>query len=667
MHIVVLAYGPSQVTTRAVNRARRLAGGGDTVTTVAAFPTPQTGNDTPTGSAGLRSVIGQLPNEPTMLIHDDVVITTRGIMALDRCLAEGSRFAIPYSNDPKTDHFVGALPTEKAAERGLDQIQAPTSSKSANEIRPASIAALRDDLLDLLAEHLIDPFSTIHSEDNGYQIAGGAVASHSSHCVSRFVDDDLDKRPLLVAALIVKDEEKMLPECLESLQQICDRIEVCDTGSSDNTIAIARSAGANVIERAWPNDFGAARNHALEQCRDARYILVVDADERLRCPDPAETRRYLATYAAEHSAFNVDVTNLTDEGDEMYNILSVRLFRGTDTEYRGALHEVVYELGSTAPMAGSYLGRIKVEHHGYTKEVVAERDKANRNLQLAEIQHAETGDARTAVHLARSLSYAGESPERALELLEQSLEELADGTPTTKAQILVLMADRCIALNNLLRGFSLAEQALDLMPSDDTAAGFLAASSEVLGNHAEFIAVAERIRDKSSPREVVRVEQNRMIFQNHLVVSYASVNRAEDAVASAFDLLADNPSGLSGWPALVECLHRNYGATAIELVAPLAVKDQGGGFLEPVIRTYPSTTTADFCALYSSMGGTVPEVIRVGLLAAAMADNEAAFHTLCRASSLLDRQVRAELADRIAATGRTKFAAKLQPKETVAL
>jgi glycosyltransferase involved in cell wall biosynthesis len=53
---------------------------------------------------------------------------------------------------------------------------------------------------------------------------------------------------------------------------------VLDTGSSDGTPALAAASGAEVHHLAWPNDFAAARNHALDLA-DADWNLTIDADE----------------------------------------------------------------------------------------------------------------------------------------------------------------------------------------------------------------------------------------------------------------------------------------------------------------------------------------------------------------------------------------------------
>jgi glycosyltransferase involved in cell wall biosynthesis len=91
-------------------------------------------------------------------------------------------------------------------------------------------------------------------------------------------------RPFLTAALIVKDEERVLDACLASLATVVDEIVIVDTGSRDRSREIARAHGARVIDYQWTGDFAAARNAGLEAAR-GRWILYIDADERLA---PAE-------------------------------------------------------------------------------------------------------------------------------------------------------------------------------------------------------------------------------------------------------------------------------------------------------------------------------------------------------------------------------------------
>ena len=81
-------------------------------------------------------------------------------------------------------------------------------------------------------------------------------------------------------SMIVKNEENYLRRALESVKE-ADEIIVCDTGSTDRTIEIAREYTDKVYtDYLWNDNFAEARNHAASKCT-GDYILIIDADERL--------------------------------------------------------------------------------------------------------------------------------------------------------------------------------------------------------------------------------------------------------------------------------------------------------------------------------------------------------------------------------------------------
>jgi tetratricopeptide (TPR) repeat protein len=84
----------------------------------------------------------------------------------------------------------------------------------------------------------------------------------------------------LALSMIVKNGERDLAECLASVAGVVSEIVVADTGSTDGSIEIARSAGARVFSTPWADDFAAARNLSLAQVT-ADWVLMLDADERL--------------------------------------------------------------------------------------------------------------------------------------------------------------------------------------------------------------------------------------------------------------------------------------------------------------------------------------------------------------------------------------------------
>lgn len=82
------------------------------------------------------------------------------------------------------------------------------------------------------------------------------------------------------ACMIVRNEEVMLPACLESIAAFVDEIIVVDTGSEDTTHDIAKDHGARQFEFPWNGDFSAARNYSIKQAT-GDWVFIIDADERL--------------------------------------------------------------------------------------------------------------------------------------------------------------------------------------------------------------------------------------------------------------------------------------------------------------------------------------------------------------------------------------------------
>jgi glycosyltransferase involved in cell wall biosynthesis len=82
----------------------------------------------------------------------------------------------------------------------------------------------------------------------------------------------------LSVAIITKDEEARLPDCLKSVS-FADDIVVVDSGSTDRTVEVARGSGCRVFVEDWKG-YGPQKNSAIEKCRHA-WVLLLDADERL--------------------------------------------------------------------------------------------------------------------------------------------------------------------------------------------------------------------------------------------------------------------------------------------------------------------------------------------------------------------------------------------------
>ena len=95
----------------------------------------------------------------------------------------------------------------------------------------------------------------------------------------------MNKKPTLSVILITNNEASNILGCLASVS-FADQIVVVDCGSTDNTVELARSVGANVLQTVdWPG-FGAQKNRALDLAT-CDWVFAIDADERVT-PELAE-------------------------------------------------------------------------------------------------------------------------------------------------------------------------------------------------------------------------------------------------------------------------------------------------------------------------------------------------------------------------------------------
>ena len=233
--------------------------------------------------------------------------------------------------------------------------------------------------------------------------------------------DALRRPTVLTACLIVKDEEEMLGACLESVRDAVDEIVVYDTGSSDGTVQIARDAGATVVEGEWEDSFAVARNAALSHAR-GEWVLSIDADERLQA-DPDALRAQLSAPDPESGveAYLVAIENLHGPGNPRSVHTAIRVFRRRSSTWRHRLHEQVVAADDPGrPLRTAYLSGARLIHHGYIAEVFDDRNKAERNLDLASaaLSDEEVDRSYGLMNLGRALESAGRSEEAVLRLSE---------------------------------------------------------------------------------------------------------------------------------------------------------------------------------------------------------------------------------------------------------
>jgi len=103
---------------------------------------------------------------------------------------------------------------------------------------------------------------------------------------------DADSRCPLSCCIIAKNEADRIARTIRAAAAIADEVVVIDSGSTDDTVAVAEGAGARVVFRAW-DGFGPQKRFA-EDCARHDWILNLDADEVITPELADEISRLLA-------------------------------------------------------------------------------------------------------------------------------------------------------------------------------------------------------------------------------------------------------------------------------------------------------------------------------------------------------------------------------------
>lgn len=181
----------------------------------------------------------------------------------------------------------------------------------------------------------------------------------------------------LSACIMVKNEEKFLPGCLESIKDIVDEIIIVDTGSTDNTINIAKSYGAKIYHYPWRNHFSKARNQTIRYAT-CDWILYIDADEELDKDDGPKLKQALNDDSV--NVIYIPIVGRKYGVDKNTTIVNTeRVYRNhLGFHYKGAVHNALQHRGMRKCIDA------KLYHYGYNLDKEAMERKFERSSVLLE-------------------------------------------------------------------------------------------------------------------------------------------------------------------------------------------------------------------------------------------------------------------------------------------
>ena len=262
----------------------------------------------------------------------------------------------------------------------IPEFHAEYAEHLARELKFSEAIAVMEEAFRAYAEHEED------GEAMEFDDAMLAVAKERTVLWQRIAERE--KTLKISACAIVRDEAHDMPRWLENTAVYSDERIVVDTGSKDETKALAEAAGARVYDYPWRDDFAAAKNEALSHAT-GDWIAFLDADEYFAAPQTV--RPYLARLSVEQpeiEAVMLTIANL-DEDDhfrEIQRFPTVRLFRRrADIAFFGRIHEAV---GKKEGQLEIKLERkhLLVFHLGYSSGRVRKKSERNFALLQADIE-----------------------------------------------------------------------------------------------------------------------------------------------------------------------------------------------------------------------------------------------------------------------------------------
>lgn len=190
----------------------------------------------------------------------------------------------------------------------------------------------------------------------------------------------------LSLCMIVKDEEKYIENCLNSIKGVVDEMIIVDTGSSDRTVEICKSFGAVVYEFPWNRSFSAARNYGLERAT-GDWIIWLDADEEVDPSDVYKLRDVLYSHDHILSIHLVNYYGDHIDPNNTFDMAHTRLFKNhKGFKFMYDIHEMinVKEVLTESEVNEIKTVPIKVYHYGYLNAVNESKKKFERNLSMLE-------------------------------------------------------------------------------------------------------------------------------------------------------------------------------------------------------------------------------------------------------------------------------------------
>ena len=302
---------------------------------------------------------------------------------------------------------------------------------------------------------------------------------------------EMARRADITLVMIVRDEERVLPDCLTSACPFFREIIVVDTGSRDRTKEIALAHGAKVYDYPWDDSFSNARNESLKYAT-GRFVFWLDADDTLPVSSGEAILRAAIEAPPHVVGFVVPVQFVEEEtvsgevslgGPGGTRVDHVKLMRRVPgLAFEGRIHEQV--LPSLRPHGEIARCSAVVLHSNYDTSPEGQAKKRLRDARLLLLDLQERPDHPFVLfNLGMTDHYGGEHAS-AVEWLRQSLTMANPGDSIVrKAYALLVLSLRI--LDRMDESRAMLAEGLERVPDDPELHFHLAHALTEEGRYAE--------------------------------------------------------------------------------------------------------------------------------------------------------------------------------------
>lgn len=310
--------------------------------------------------------------------------------------------------------------------------------------------------------------------------------------------ESLAKKADISLCMIVRDEERVLGECLASARPFFREILVMDTGSKDRTVEIAQQAGAQVRSMTWPDSFARARTASMEGAK-GKWVMWLDADDTL--PEHCGELILEAVLNAPDDivAFVVPVRFVEEQGFGTA-VDHVKVFRNfPGLEWEGRIHEqILASLRAQATKSGfedgGKIARLAayVLHSGYDNSPEGQSKKRLRDHKLLKLDLKDRPNHPFVLfNLGMTDHYSGEHA-GAVKWLRKSIAHSGPGdSQLRKAYALLGASLRALGKQDEAR--VVLERGLAAVPGDPEIQFYLAQIAAEAGDHDKAIELYQAV------------------------------------------------------------------------------------------------------------------------------------------------------------------------------